>query len=141
MCIFTIGIYSIHKGISLLLPELSEEEKKKIQAEKNKQAWVKMNQEIEKKRSLLYYKTLVGLCFGIIFYQFSKSAIYRDSGGLGIFLYTQIYNRILSGAKEGFKDDLMVLPLTGTFSVKNSIRLLYIFQIYSFLFIFLNIYF
>ena len=76
-----------------------------------------MNSEIEKKRSLLYYKTLVGLCFAIIFYQFSKSALYRASGGLGIFLYTQIYNRILGGAKDGFKDDLMVLPLTGTFSV------------------------
>ncbi len=117
VCLFTIGIYAIYTGISLLLPDLSNGEKAQIEREKGKQHWIKLSKEIVKKRSLLYYKTLVGLSFGIIFYQFSKSAVYRLSGGLGIFVYTQIYNRILTGAKEGFKDDLMVLPLTGTFSV------------------------
>ena len=119
LCLFTIGIYSIYKGISLLLPDLSESDRKAIEKEKGRMAWIKIDKENEKKKSLLYYKTLVGLCFGIVFSQFSKSPTYALMKGFGILLYNQIYSRILASAKQGFNDDLMVLPLTGTFSVNK----------------------
>ncbi len=108
----------------MLLPDLSQSDKQTIEKEKGKAAWIKIDKENEKKKSLLYYKTLVGLCFGIVFSQFSKSPTYAAMKGFGILLYNQIYSRILASAKQGFNDDLMVLPLTGTFSVTKLLEAL-----------------
>lgn len=113
LCLFVTGIFVIYKTIQLMMPDVEPQ----YLPDKRKSTQVKAKVENSQRKAFLYYSVMLTVTFCSLFKQATKSADVNALAPADVLIYSVISGVILAGVNKSFNDDLMVLPLKGTFQI------------------------